>query len=71
MKDPLSRKILKLINASDRPLSKKEIEQKTGSSEIMVRYRLQDLRLAGLIEGRKYESSGQGLWIWWRKDSFK
>ena len=68
-KDPLTMKILKLVNSSCHPLEKADIIKNTGSTEIKVRYRLQDLRADGLIMGRKL-NAGKGVWIFWRKNGF-
>ena len=69
MKDKLSRKILKFINASDVPRSSSEIRQRTGASEMQVRWRMPDLLVTGKVNGKKVPG-GQGIWIFWRRDAF-
>lgn len=68
VKDPLTRKMLKLINsAGGEPLGRKEIMAKTGASEMQARLRLANLRAEGLILGKKIDG-GKGVWIYWRVD---
>ena len=63
--DPLTRKILKLINSSGgEPLGRKEIMAKTGASEMEARLRLSNLRAERLIFGKKIDG-GKGVWIYW------
>ena len=70
MNDPLLQEILKILNASDRPLPTTEVASGVLASRQRTISRLQRLLSEGQIGGRYLVTGGQGIWIWWRNDAF-
>jgi repressor of nif and glnA expression len=73
MKDEISDYIDTVLIESGEPLATKEVEEKVRKSygdvsRAKVLYRLNDLRGAGVISG-KFVGSGNGVWIWWKKQA--
>lgn len=68
--DQISTKILEILKKSDEPLETKEIGLILKNvSRIKIMYRLNNLRGDGQIKGKPV-GSGNGTWIWWRKNAF-
>ena len=65
----LEKKILKVVNSSDEPITPREIADKLGVSWDMVSVRLKILHAAGQIDGREIPG-GKGMYIYWRKGGF-
>jgi repressor of nif and glnA expression len=67
-KEVVAKGILKIINENNEPLETREVEERMKNvSRVMILYRLNMLRVEGLIFGKQV-GSGKGTWIWWRKD---
>lgn len=66
MADKLTRKILKFIETSKEPVSSTEIRQRTGATEMQLRWRIPHLIASGQVCG-KLLPGGRGVWVWWKK----
>jgi len=72
--DAVSQVILRLIHSADQPLETAEIlyliNKEIKVSRRIILARLHALKDADLINGR-FMGPGKGVWVWWKKDSFK
>ena len=69
-KDKLAEMLLKTLNEASEPLETKEIEKKLPTAtRSKIFSRLIALVIAGVVKGKRV-GSGNGTWIWWKKDGF-
>jgi hypothetical protein len=67
----LPSKILKIVNASDKPLHTLEVVRTNlKASDYQVKMSLIRLMNEGKISGRLLDVA-RGVWIWWPKDAFR
>ena len=72
--DAISQLLVRILQSANQPLETSEIiaqiQKETQVSRKIILKRLHDLKDSDLINAR-FMGPGKGVWVWWKKDSFK